>query len=134
MSTHTLNVLGSALADLVPLIEEAVRLLDKPGTRALRRKLDKDFHFAVGAFGVLRREETCEGEWPKLNLPRYRRATERWPAQKAYDARKAREAAGSAEEPAAALAIELPTRGLRLVVDNGRPVETADPAALGGAA
>lgn len=118
MSTHTLNVLGKTLADLVPLVEEAVRLLDKPGTRALRRKIDKEFHFAVGVFGSLRREETDEDEWPALNLPRYRRATETWPAQMAYDARKAREAARWADDPAAPLAIELPNRGLRVVVDN----------------
>lgn len=30
-------------------------ILDKPGTRALRRKLDDKFHFVVGTFDLVRR-------------------------------------------------------------------------------
>lgn len=125
MSTHTLSVLGKTLADLVPLVEEAVRLLDKPGTRALRRKIDKEFHFAVGVFGSLRREETGEDEWPALDTPRYNRATEVWPGQVVHDAKvRRREAEAAAERQQG---------HLRMVVDNTARRPVVGPT-LGGAA
>ena len=128
---HTLDLLGETLRDLAPLVAAAVHALDKPGTRGLRRKLDGEFHYALGHYGTMRRMETPESQWDalRLTLPRYERATEVWPGRAAYEARKAREAA--AEEPAPA-----PVRGhaLRLVVDNGRTVEAIEPVSLGGAA
>lgn len=128
---HTLDLLGEALRDLAPLVAAAVKALDQPGTRGLRRKLDGEFNVAVGHYGTLRRMETPESQWDalRLTLPRYERATEVWPAGKAFEARKAREAA--AKEPAPTPS---PAYGLRLVVDNGRPVEAVEPATLGGAA
>lgn len=126
MSAHTLKVLGDTLAELAPLMEEAMRALDKPGTRALRRKIDGSFHFAVGSYGMLLREETCEDEWDALNLPRYRRATEVWPGRAAFDARKTMAAEGVQSPPAFG--------PLRLVVDNSPPRVAIQPAALGGAA
>lgn len=128
---HTLDLLGETLRDLAPLVAAAVQALDKPGTRALRRKLDGEFHYALGHYGTLRRMETPESQWDalRLTLPRYDRATEVWPAGKAFEARKAREAA--AKEPAPASS---PVYGLRLVVDNGRPVDAVEPVTLGGAA
>ena len=128
---HTLDLLGEALRDLAPLVAAAVKALDQPGTRGLRRKLDGEFNVAVGHYGTLRRMETPESQWDalRLTLPRYERATEVWPGRAAYEARKARKTA--AEEPAPA-----PVRGhaLRLVVDNGRTVEAIEPVSLGGAA
>lgn len=128
---HTLDLLGETLRDLAPLVAAAVQALDKPGTRALRRKLDGEFHYALGHYGTLRRMEAPESQWDalRLTLPRYDRATEVWPAGKAFEARKAREAA--AKEP-----VQAPSQGygLRLVVDNGRPVEAIEPVTLGGAA
>ena len=130
---HDLDLLGEALRDLAPLVAAAVQALDKPGTRGLRRKLDREFHYALGHYGTLRRMEIPESQWDalRLTLPHYQRATEVWPAQAAFDARKAREAA--AKESAAAASS--PAYGLRLVVDNGRPVEAVTPSpTLGGAA
>lgn len=123
---HTLDLLGETLRDLAPLVAAAVKALDQPGTRGLRRKLDGEFHLALGHYGTLRRMETPESQWGalRLALPRYDRATEVWPGRASFEARKAREAEASS-----------PARshgpGLRLVVDNGRPVE---PVTLGGAA
>lgn len=53
---HTLDLLGETLRDLAPLVAAAVQALDKPGTRALRRKLDGAFHYVLGQNG------TC-GAW-----------------------------------------------------------------------
>ena len=126
---HTLNLLGETLRDLAPLVAAAVQALDKPGTRALRRKLDGEFHYLMGHYGTLMRQGTPESQWDalRLTLPRYERATEVWPGRVSFEARKAREAEASAPAPS-------PAYGLRLVVDNGRPVEAAEPAPLGGAA
>lgn len=128
---HTLDLLGETLRDLAPLVAAAVQALDRPGTRGLRRKLDSEFHYALCHYGTLRRMETPEAQWDalRLTLPRYERATDVWPGQAAFEARKAREA--SAEGPAPTPS---PAYGLRLVVDNGRPVEAVEPATLGGAA
>lgn len=128
---HTLDLLGEALRDLAPLVAAAVKALDQPGTRGLRRKLDGEFNVAVGHYGTLRRMETPESQWDalRLTLPRYERATEVWPAGKAFEARKAREAAAKELAPA-------PSHGpgLRLVVDNATRPAASAPASLGGAA
>ncbi|OYZ90446.1 hypothetical protein [Reyranella sp.] len=128
---HTLDLLGETLRDLAPLVAAAVQALDKPGTRALRRKLDGEFHYALGHYGTLRRMETPESQWDalRLTLPRYDRATEVWPGRASFEARKACEA--SAKEPAPTPS---PACVLRLVVDNGRPVEAVERVTLGGAA
>lgn len=128
---HTLDLLGETLRDLAPLVAAAVQALDKPGTRALRRKLDGEFHYALGTYGTLRRLDTPESQWDvlRLTLPRYDRATEVWPAGKAFEARKAREAAAKEPVPAPSQGF-----GLRLAVDNGRPVEAVGASTLGGAA
>lgn len=124
----TLDMMGEALRDLAPLVAAAVKALDQPGTRGLRRKLDGRFHYLVHGYGTLQREMTPEEQWDALRplWPHYERATEVWPGRAAFEARMAREA--TAKEPAAAPS---PAYGLRLVVDNGRPVE---PAPFGGAA
>lgn len=111
MNRYHLNLLGSALCDLSPLIEAALRELDKPGSRALRRKIDGRFHFAVFAYEMLQREEVAQCDWSKLDLPRYQRVTQVWPAREAIEARKAaRDRSGDAP----------PVRGhaLQVVVDN----------------
>jgi len=128
---HTLDLLGETLRDLAPLVAAAVQALDRPGTRSLRRKLDREFHYALGHFGTMRRMETPESQWDALRvtLPHYERATEVWPGHAAFEVRKAREAA--AKEPAPAPS---PGYGLRLVVDNGRPRKAAEPVSFGGAA
>ena len=126
---HTLDLLGETLRDLAPLVAAAVKALDQPGTRALRRKLDGEFHYLIGHYGTLMRQGTPESQWDDLRamLPHYERATEVWPAGKAFEARKAREASAPAPAPS-------PAYGLRLVVNNGRPVEAVESAPLGGAA
>lgn len=128
---HTLGLLGETLRDLAPLVAAAVQALDKPGTRGLRRKLDREFHYALGHFGTMRRMETPESQWDalRLTLPRYERATEVWPGRVAFEARMAREAA--AKEPAPAPS---PAYGLRLVVDNVPPRRSVVGSILGGAA
>lgn len=125
---HTLDLLGETLRDLAPLVAAAVQALDKPGTRALRRKLDGEFHYALGHYGTLRRMDAPKSQWDALQvtLPHYERATEAWPGRVAFEARMA-----AAEQPAPALSRGY---GLRLVVDNGRPVEAVEPVTLGGAA
>jgi hypothetical protein len=60
---HTLDLLGETLRDLAPLVAAAVQALDKPGTRSLRRKLDGEFHYALGHYGTMRRMETPESQW-----------------------------------------------------------------------
>ena len=131
---YTLDLMGETLRDLAPLVAAAVKALDQPGTRALRRKLDGEFHYLMGHYGTLMRQGTPESQWDALRsmLPHYERATEVWPGRASFEARKAREAAASeqsAETPAPS-----PAYGLRLVVDNGRRVESVEPAPLGGAA
>jgi len=44
--------LGDDLRELVPLITEAVLALDKPGSRALRRKIDSAFNSAVHSYNA----------------------------------------------------------------------------------
>lgn len=123
---HTIDLLGKVLRDLAPLVTAAVQALDKPGSRALRRKLDGKFHFAVKVYDSLQRDDVPECDWPALNTPRYKRATEVWPGQVVHDAkvrRREAEAAGERQQGR-----------LRLVVDNAparRPVEAST---LGGAA
>lgn len=127
---HTLDLLGETLRALAPLVAAAVQALDKPGTRALRRKLDGEFHYVLGQYGTLRRMETPESRWDVLHLtlPRYERATEVWPGRVAFEARKARDAETSAP-------VRAPERGhaLRLVVDNVS-VSRIVPQIFGGAA
>lgn len=120
MSNHTLDMLGATLIELAPLIAEALCALDKPGTRALRRKIDGSFHLMVHGYGTLRRESGDERDWSKMDLPRYKRATAVWPGQQAYDSRKAREARAAVEAPTVTAPELLATRGLRVVVDNTR--------------
>ena len=43
LDEHFLRVLGDKLRELTPLIAEAMRALDRPGSRSLRRKLDGTF-------------------------------------------------------------------------------------------
>ena len=121
---HTLDLLGEALRDLAPLVAAAVQALDKPGTRALRRKIDDKFHFAVIVYGVLRREDEPDCDWDRMVLPHYDRAVPIWPGRLAPEARKDRGATAEGATPACG-------HILRLVVDNGRPVEHVT---LGGAA
>lgn len=127
---HTLDLLGETLRDLAPLVAAAVKALDKPGTRGLRRKLDSEFSHALGHYGTLMRQRTPESQWDALQamLPHYERATEVWPGRAAFEARKA-----AAEQPAPA-----PVRGygLRLVVNNTQHVAPSIAAAYldGGAA
>lgn len=118
---HTLDLLSETLRDLAPLVAAAVQALDKPGTRALRRKIDDKFHFAVIVYGVLRREGAPNCDWDRMVLPHYDRAIPVWSGRLAHEAHKARGAMAEGSTPAV----------LRLVVDNGRPVE---PVTLGGAA
>ncbi len=106
MSSYDVKLLGSVLGELSPLITEALHALNKPGTRALRRKIDGKFHFAVGVYGIVRRMD--DDDVPRSELPRYDRATEVWPAEKTV---KAQVAARRAAKAAAAA----PTRGLALV-------------------
>jgi hypothetical protein len=123
---HAIDLLGKALRDLAPLVTAAVQALDKPGSRALRRKLDGRFNFAVSLYGGLQRMGVPECDWPALDTPRYERATEVWPGQVVHDAkvrRREAEAAGERQQGR-----------LRLAVDNAparRPVEAST---LGGAA
>lgn len=117
---YTFDLMGKTLQDLAPLVAAAVKALDQPGTRALRRKLDGEFHYLLGHYGTLRRMETPESQWDalRLTLPRYERATEVWPGQAAFEARKAR---GASPEAPAVPTADLPAaRGLRVVVDNTR--------------
>jgi len=125
---YTLDLMGDALRDLAPLVVAAVKALDRPGTRGLRRKLDGEFHFLVGHYGTLLRHGTPEQQWDALQamLPHYERATEVWPGRASFEARKAK--AAEAVQPPPAFG------PLRLVVDNGHRVETVEPASLGGAA
>lgn len=130
---HFESVLGTALSELIPLIEAAVLALDKPGTRALRRKIDGQFHFVVGAYDLVRRESLSDYDCSKLVLPRYRRVTEVWPGRVAYETRKAEAAQQSEQVPEP----PAPTSGLRLVVDNVIRTRRAPPLASpvpGGAA
>ncbi len=78
---HTLGLLGETLRDLAPLVAAAVQALDKPGTRALRRKLDDKVHFAVIDYRVLRREDAPNCDWDRMVLPHYDRAVPLWPGQ-----------------------------------------------------
>lgn len=111
MSYH-LKVLGEVLGELSPLITEALQALDKPGTRALRRKIDGKFHFAVGAYDMVRRMD--DDTVARSELPHYERATEVWPAEKTVTAQVA--ARRVAKAAAAA-----PTRGLAVVSINKQP-------------
>ncbi len=124
---HTLDLLGETLRDLAPLVAAAVKALDKPGTRALRRKIDDKFHFAVTCYGVVGREHTPESAWGRMVLPHYERAIPLWPGRLAHEARITRGATAEGATPARGHA-------LRLVVVNGRPVEAIEPTSLGGAA
>lgn len=124
---HTLDLLGETLRDLAPLVAAAVQALDKPGTRALRRKLDDKFHFAVTVYGILGRENAPDCDWDRMVLPHYNRAIPIWPGHLAHEAGKARGARAGGAPLARGHA-------LRLVVVNGRPVEAVEPVTLGGAA
>jgi hypothetical protein len=81
--------LGENLGDLIPLVTEALQHLDKPGTRALRRKLDKAMNSTVWGYGCVARTHTDECDWDALRatLPRYKRATDPWPAEKTVRAK-----------------------------------------------
>jgi len=132
---HTLDLLGEALRDLAPLVAAAVQALDKPGTRALRRKLDAQVHMVVHTYGSMLRSELDESEWDalRLTLPRYKRLTPAWPGRASYKARKAEAALQSEHVPEP----PAPTFGLRLVVDNVTGTRRAPPIASpvpGGAA
>ncbi|MGQ3300173.1 hypothetical protein [Reyranella sp.] len=119
---HFQLCLENDLRDLIPLVGEVLKALDKPGSRALRRKLDKEMHSLVHTYGTLCRAQTDECGWDELRdrLPRYSRVTEVWPAGKTLEARKAAAAAGDAPPIESPPEIPAVGRGLRLVVDNGR--------------
>lgn len=70
---HLFTLLGKTLNELSPLIETAMRALDRPGSRALRYKIDRDFHFAVGAYNMIQRTKVPECDWPQLDGPVYDR-------------------------------------------------------------
>lgn len=129
--------LSGYLRELVPLAEAAVQALDKPGTRALRRKLDAQLHMVVHVYGTMLRSELDDSEWDALQLilPRYKRVTPAWPGRASYEARKA-EAAQQSEQVSEP-PTPTPTFGLRLVVDNVARTRRTPPIASpvpGGAA
>jgi len=129
---HTRDLLGDALQTLAPLVAAAVEALDVPGARSLRRKLDREFHAAIGHYGTARRMETPEAAWPSLRLPQYQPATEAWPGRAAFEARQAKaKAAAELVEP---VAVPVRGHGLRLVIDNGRAVAPVEASTAGGAA
>lgn len=109
---HLRAWVGDNLRDLLPLISEAVQALDKPGTRALRRKIDCRVNILVHAWGSFMRSTVNEADWGTLVYPQYKRVTPLWPARAAHNAKKDAQCAAAAEE--------LEPRGPRLVVDNAR--------------
>ena len=70
---HYFTLLGKTLSELSPLLDSAMRALDRPGSRALRYKIDRDFHFAVGVYNMIQRKNAPECDWPKLDGPVYDR-------------------------------------------------------------
>lgn len=122
--SYTFSLIGKTLQDLAPLVAAAIAALDRPGTRSLRRKLDGEFHFLVGCYGTLQRENLPEEQWKRCDSPVYERATEVWPGRAAACKAKAAKTvpAASAFGP------------LRLAVDNGQTVRATESASLGGAA
>ena len=46
-------LLGETLARLAPLIEEAAKVLDHRGSRVLRNRIERDFHYAQAIYGIL---------------------------------------------------------------------------------
>jgi hypothetical protein len=122
MSSYDVKLLGSVLGELSPLITEALQALDKPGTRALRRKIDGKFHFAVGVYGMVRR--TDDDDVPRSELPHYKRATEVWPARQTVEAqveaRRVAKAAAKAPRLAAVSIDEAPQQDLD--ADRPRPI------------
>ena len=117
---YDLALLGKSLSALSPLITAALQILDKPGTRALRRKIDGEFNLAVHTVGTMQRRNTPECDWHSLQSPRYTRATVVWPAGESpkIKAKAAAKAKADAAPPA-----PIQRRGLQLVVDNGRLLE-----------
>ncbi len=110
---HTLDLLGKTLGELSPMIEEAVRVLNQPGTRALRRKLDGKFHFAVFIYGTLCRMDVPDCDRSTMDLPHYERATSVWPGRVAHEAKR--------QHDRVACAMHARCHGLQVVVDNTKP-------------
>jgi len=109
--TDSEQFVDNALRDLLPLIKEAVQALDKPGTRALRRKIDSQANKLVHGWGAFMRSSVNECDWDSLVYPHYKRVTPVWPARSIRKESLCSAAAGA-----------LAQRGPRLVADNGRSV------------
>jgi len=110
LDDHFFRVMDKNLRDLVPLIKAAVQALDRPGNRALRRKLDSGFHVAVHAYNSMWRAGQPMSDYPMGNLVEYDRATPvRWGGRKPSSDAAVTDGIG-AKRPEGA--------GLRLVVDN----------------
>lgn len=63
---NMMRCLGDELRELVPLIAEAVRALDKPGSRALRRKIDSAFNCAVHSYNAARNAGRFGRDWSDI--------------------------------------------------------------------
>jgi hypothetical protein len=61
--TDSEHFVGNALRDLLPLIKEAVQALGKPGTRALRRKIDSQGNKLVHGWGAFMRSGVDQCDW-----------------------------------------------------------------------
>jgi hypothetical protein len=109
---HFMRVLGANLGELAPLIAEAVRTLDRPGSRALRYKLDGAFNCAVHAYNASLLSASPEEDWHMTDRVRYDRVT---PLRS--EGRERGKTAGGASGSSGAAWYE--RAGLRLVVDNG---------------
>lgn len=92
MRTHTdhfLGLLAEDLNKLVPLVAAAVQALDKPGSRALRRKLDAEFNCAVIDFNAAWRSSLPVSEAPLGRLVEYCRGTSvQWGGRKPREVRR----------------------------------------------
>jgi hypothetical protein len=92
-------LLGKTLARLAPLIEEAAKVLDHRGSRVLRNKMERDFHYALAIYGIL---ELCGDDAQPWAL--------------AEEIPKSPVLTGEASRPCLA-------SHLRLVVDNGATMQ-----------
>jgi hypothetical protein len=112
LDAHFVRVLGTDLRKLAPLIAEAVRTLDRPGSRALRYKLDGAFNCAARAYNAALLSESSEEDWHPTDHVRYDRVTPLRSEGRACG--KTAGAVGGSTE-----AVWYERAGLRLVVDNG---------------
>ena len=73
LDNHFMRVLGKYLRELAPLIKAAVQVLDQKGSRALRYKLDRDFHAAMGAYNAMWRSSLPYSDDPMGDQVEYGR-------------------------------------------------------------